>query len=142
MDVSFARAKTDSLSRVPRINGQLIYVVDSGEHYLDTQTNRLPLGDIIDLDSEKQRQQITHPLTKCYFVKETGTLWRYSDGSWYKVSVGFDDFDNVDVIAFQSKTVTPTSDTQIIRPDNGYVGLSSVIISGDTTLMDGVGVYF
>ena len=57
---------------------------DTKNVFYDLAGERIQLTDIIELDTEAQRQAILAPLNKFYFVKDTGILWRYNNGwlSW------------------------------------------------------------
>lgn len=44
MKVKFSKCTSNNLSSVPKVDGQLIYVVDTGECYLDDGSNRISIG--------------------------------------------------------------------------------------------------
>lgn len=63
--------------------GQYVVCIDTGNIYYDSGENkRKQLTDVIDLETDAQRQAIVAPLDKLYFVKETCHLWRYVNGEW------------------------------------------------------------
>lgn len=69
--------------------GQYVICVDTGNVYYDSGENtRKQLTDVIDLETDAQRQAIVAPLDKLYFVKETCHLWRYVNGEWKDLSSG------------------------------------------------------
>ena len=45
-----------------------------------------------------------------------------------------------DAVALQEKTITPTESTQVVNPDNGYGGFSSVTVNGIPSTYVGSGV--
>lgn len=45
-----------------------------------------------------------------------------------------------DAVALQEKTITPTESTQVVNPDNGYSGFSSVTVNGIPSTYVGSGV--
>lgn len=75
-------SKALDTSLIPISDGQFLIVTDTQKLMYDNGTKRLVLGDIIELDTEAQRSALVTPLSKFYFVKETGVLWRYNSGSW------------------------------------------------------------
>lgn len=69
-------------SIVPVSDGRFLIVTDTKKLMYDYGTERIVLGDIIELDTEAQRIALITPLNKFYFVKETGVLWRYNSNAW------------------------------------------------------------
>ncbi len=81
-------SRVNDKSKVPVQDKQLLIVPDSGDLYYDFGGTRTQLSDIITLDTETQRTALNAPYEKFYFVKESGVLWRYNNGSWVKCSGG------------------------------------------------------
>lgn len=76
-------------SKLPQldvVNGQLIFVNDTRKIYLDANGVRTEYAQIITLVNEEQRIGILAPLSGFYFVHETNTFWKYSDGNWTQLT--------------------------------------------------------
>ena len=59
----------------PVNDGQFIVATDSRELFYDNGTLRIPLADIVFLNTEEERASILAPLPKFYFVIATGKLY-------------------------------------------------------------------
>ena len=70
------------LAVIPLSLGRFLIASDSKSIFYDLKDKRIQLTDIITLDTEAERQAITSPFDKFYFVKESFTLWRNVDGVW------------------------------------------------------------
>ena len=82
--ISTVKSKLDSLEIK---NGQLIFVEDSREIYLDFHSKRTQYSDFIFLNTESQREGILAPLSGFYFVYETNILWRYDGAAgWVQIT--------------------------------------------------------
>lgn len=73
-------SKARDTTQLPISEGQFLMTSDTKNVFYDLASERLQLTDIIELDTEMQRQAIIAPLNKFYFVKDTGSLWRYNNG--------------------------------------------------------------
>ena len=81
-------SKARNTSTVPIKDKQFLIVTDSGDIFYDSDGTRVQLTDLIVLDTESQRLELTSPFEKFYFVKGSGALWRYNNSSWVKCSGG------------------------------------------------------
>lgn len=82
------QSKVNDVAACPISPGQYIICVDSGSVYYDTSNYiRKPLKDIIDLESDAERNGILAPLDKLYFVKETAHFWRYLGSKWIDLTL-------------------------------------------------------
>lgn len=77
--ISTTAAKENSLAFK---EGQLIFVYDRGQLYLDLHGTRKPYSDFAILQTEAERTGMLAPITSFYYVKETKALWRYDDSGW------------------------------------------------------------
>ena len=117
------------LNSIPIQKGQLIFVQDTRQIYLDSDTERIENGQIIVLVNEVQRLPI-QPLSAFYFVLETNILWRYNNG-WVQLTSA----PKESVVFLNNKAELPATgqdnllyitDTGIYRWINGeYVDLSA-----------------
>lgn len=84
--VSLIRTNIDKIDTIPIVNGQLILVEemngDSAYIASDNKTGRVKYTDIVDLNSELEKDLITPSKNKFYYVKETNFLYRYIDNDW------------------------------------------------------------
>lgn len=81
-------SKARDTSVIPVQEGRFLMTTDTRNIFYDTGDSRIQLTDILDLETEQERQGLLAPVNKFYFVKDTGVLWRYSNGSWIKWSSG------------------------------------------------------
>ena len=85
MKYQLAKCKSTTLQDVPIVEGQIVYVEDTGDNYLDTNSTRLKISDIIFLDSEAFKTTIVPTLNKLYFIKDSQTLQIYNGTIWEEV---------------------------------------------------------
>ncbi len=72
-------SKARDTTQLPIREGQFLMTSDTKNVFYDLTSERMQLTDIIELDTEEQRQAILAPLNKFYFVKDTCSLWRYNN---------------------------------------------------------------
>lgn len=76
--LSIRATTSDKLKDLVIKNGQLIFMYDKGVIALDYHNKRTLYNQVIDLESEQERIELTDPVNgKYYFVIETGVFWRY-----------------------------------------------------------------
>ena len=75
---------SDKLEQLPVADGQLIFVRDAREIYLDVNGERTTYSQIMVLIDEDHRKGLK-PVTGFYFVSSTNILWRY-DGQWIQLT--------------------------------------------------------
>lgn len=76
------KAKASNTATIPIRDGQFLIVTDTMQLMYDHGSNRMILGDIIELATDAERLALASPVEKFYFVAETNVLWRYNNGSW------------------------------------------------------------
>ncbi len=81
-------SKARNTTQLPISEGQFLMTSDTKNVFYDLDGERIQLTDIIELDTEAQRQAILAPLNKFYFVKNTGSLWRYNSNGWLEWKQG------------------------------------------------------
>ena len=82
--MKFCTTRSELLNNIPIQKGQLIFVQDTRQIFLDSDAERIEYGQIIVLVNEVQRLSI-RPLSAFYFVLETNILWRYN-GGWVQLT--------------------------------------------------------
>ena len=66
-------------------DGQLIFIQDLGRIAFDFKGQRVFYNQIVELDTEAERQDLVSPLHGYYFVIDTGVLWHYKD-EWTQIT--------------------------------------------------------
>lgn len=82
--VKYWTVPSDKLDQLPVADGQLIFVRDAREIYLDVNGERTTYSQIMILFDEEHRQNLK-PVTGFYFVSSTNVLWRYN-GQWIQLT--------------------------------------------------------
>lgn len=79
MKVKFSRCNSNSLAQVPQVDGQMTFVKDTQEVYMDVGNNRSKVTDIIFISTLQQANGLSNYLTnKLYYVNETNRLYHYN----------------------------------------------------------------
>ena len=76
--MKFYTGTKDKLENLSISDGQLIFIHDTREIYLDVNGERTTYSQIITLVDDEQRESLI-PVPGFYFVSSTNILWRYSD---------------------------------------------------------------
>ena len=75
--MSIIATTSERISELVIKNGQLIFIHDVGRIALDYNGKRTFYNQVIELETEQERLEITPNNGKYYFVIETGIFWRY-----------------------------------------------------------------
>jgi len=75
-------SKVRDTSIIPIKDGQFLMTSDTKCIFYDLGDKRIQLTDILEIDTEQERQGLLAPVNKFYFVKDTGSLWKYHNGVW------------------------------------------------------------
>ena len=66
-------------------DGQLIFIQDLGRIACDFNGKRVFYNQIVELNTEGERQSLESPLSGYYFVIDSACLWFYQDG-WIQIT--------------------------------------------------------
>ena len=66
-------------------DGQLIFIQDLGRIAFDFKGKRVFYNQIVELNTEGERQALESPLAGYYFVVDSACLWFYQDG-WFQIT--------------------------------------------------------
>lgn len=123
-------SKARDLSIIPLKEGQFLMTTDTKSIFYDLGDSRIQLTDILEISTESERQALVAPVNKFYFVKDTGALWRYNNGTWLEWPSGASGSRSVDT----TLTVAGWSDSQqtisisgLTATQNGVAGMSQDI---------------
>jgi len=70
----------------PVVDGQFIVATDSRELFYDDGSLRIPLADIVFLNTEAERLGVLAPLPKFYFVIASGKLYVWDGTIWNAIN--------------------------------------------------------
>lgn len=66
-------------------DGQLIFIQDLGRIAFDFKGKRVFYNQIVELNTERERQELESPLAGYYFIIDSACLWFYQDG-WIQIT--------------------------------------------------------
>lgn len=90
--MSFCATVSDKVKDLVIKDSQLIFIYDEGKIALDYNGKRTFYNQIIELETETERQNLSEPINgKYYFVIEKAVLWRYYNG-WKQITTSPEDF--------------------------------------------------
>lgn len=97
-------------------DGQLIFIQDLGRIAFDFKGKRVFYNQIVELETEAERQDLNEPLDGYYFIIDSACLWFYKDG-WTQITEKPDDILFIDVelpqLGQQGKLYVDTDDREI-----------------------------
>lgn len=67
------------------VDGQLVFLYDIGRIAFDYKGKRVFYNQIVELDTEAEREALENPLNGYYFVVDEACLWVYKDG-WIQIT--------------------------------------------------------
>lgn len=89
--LSFCATVSDKVKDLVIKNGQLIFIHDEGRIALDYKGKRTFYNQIIELEAEQERLNLSEPINgKYYFIIETAVFWRYYNG-WQQLTTAPDE---------------------------------------------------
>ena len=105
MKVKFSRCTSSNLANVPQVDGQLIYIKDTNEIYMDVGNSRTKISEILTV---ADKSSLLTPLqSKIYYETETEKLYKYDGTNWINLS----GVNSEEVLTLTNTTqFTPTAD--------------------------------
>lgn len=76
---------SSKIRQLPIKNGQLVFIQDLSRIAFDFNDKRVFYNQIVELETEAERQDLVDPLNGYYFVIDTAVLWSYQDG-WIQIT--------------------------------------------------------
>ena len=73
------------IRQLPISDGQLIFIQDLGRIAFDFNSRRVFYNQIVELDTEAERQSLESPLNGYYFIIDSACLWHYQD-EWVQIT--------------------------------------------------------
>lgn len=87
MKVQFSRCTSSNLDKVPVTDGQIIFVKDTNEQYLDTDATRAKITDLVFIPDLEALYKINNPLSnKLYYVVAENLIQFYCNGKWQAIN--------------------------------------------------------
>lgn len=83
--MSLVATSSSKVRNLPIKNGQLIFLKDVGRIAMDYSDTRVFYNQIVELESELERQNLQDPLSGYYFVIDRAELWFYKD-RWIQIT--------------------------------------------------------
>lgn len=83
--MSLVATSSSRVRQLPIKDGQLIFVQDLGRIAFDFKSKRVFYNQIVELETEVERQALENPLNGYYFVINEACLWFYKDG-WVQIT--------------------------------------------------------
>lgn len=127
MKVKFSRCNSNDLTTLDLVDGQLIYVKDTNEHYLDVGTARHKISDVIFVDNEESLDSLEDKLpNKIYYVQGTKKLLHYNGA----------DFDTLNEIDVSSTDIefTATDDITADTVQEAIISVNNSVKSNTSSI--------
>lgn len=94
MKVQFGRCTSNKLKNVPIVNGQILFVKDTSEQYIDVDDTRSRITDLVFVPTLEKRDEITNPSSnKLYYIVEENSIQFYCNEQWQ--SINYVDMENI-----------------------------------------------
>ncbi|MDD4818110.1 MAG: hypothetical protein PHI85_09095 [Victivallaceae bacterium] len=110
-------------------SGSLIVTPDTGELYADLSGGRVKISDVIELATDAARTALLAPLSKFYYVKATGKLWRWDGAKWVNLSPDCLPLNGVAKAAEKLQTARSISLAGIVRGSASFDGSANKTIT-------------
>lgn len=94
MKVQFGRCTSNKLKDVPISDGQILFIKDTFEQYIDVNSSRIKITDICIIPDLEARDQIVNPSSnKLYYIVKENSIQFYCNGNWQMIN--YVDMENI-----------------------------------------------
>lgn len=83
--MSLVATSSSKIRQLTIKDGQLIFIQDLGRIAFDFKGKRVFYNQIVELETEAERQALESPLNGYYFIYDEACLWFYKDG-WTQIT--------------------------------------------------------